>query len=1828
MNDRQYSYLRQLICVLGAVLCLLLAVKPVLADDSPIEAPAVTEEAVPVTDTEPAASAEDGGAEETGDNMPTEEGVLAEGAEPEEIPTPDTEEPAPATDETSEPAGEEEIVIELAALAEVIAAADEGELVLADAGGEALALTDAESAETLLDGDPYFMVGTTKYSFTTTDCNPDAAGNQPCINPLQAAVDYIRVNGTIPTDRMIYVEDGSYIGATIDGALYPALSQLKGLIGNGSGATTLSSSLMVWAPAMGFTVKGFTINGLLSIQDAAGNILLEDLVVKNTAGIGISVLTSGSIDLKGVNSSQNKGQGAILDNQGSPTYKVNITNSAFDGNNNLIDNIGGLEVYSDGVITLDGVSASRNRGDGADMYAGFKSLTVKNSYFGENFMDPDFGWGYGLWAWNESPCTVTLENVITGGNEFTNIFLHVDGNIKATNVETRWSTTGSGFVVDSSFSTSTRMVQITNGVFSDNNQDGLWIENLGSVTLKNIIANNNTNGRGAYIDNCLDSGGGVCLGMGNVTLSGVLTAGKINEFSENGESGLEISSRGTVTLSNLDATKNGSNGVMVTNNYSGTTGGMTVNSTMSGSWLNWFGENGDNGLAVASNGNILVTDSAGQSNTECGFKLDNTSGSGKSIQVKLSEANGNGYEGLQAGASGSITLLNNTSFLENGFGGNRNGVHLITIKGNVSVSGKSTEEVTEFGINDENGLAIEANGNVSIKNVRANGNYGPNGILVAATATSGKTVSITNAQFSENNYGNGLLVHASGAITLDTVQGNYNNQYGAYLDNCQEDIMGDCTGSGNVTVKAKSGQTNWFTENNNNTGLYILSKGTISLTNVSADYNYNGFGAFLYNGFANASGGITVKATNDQFNSFSLSQVDGLHAESNGTISVARINANYNQVYGVYLNNLGAATPKTITISDLYCNYNHYEGLAANASGAIKVSGAQAYQNSMQTGTLAFAGETLYEFLHENIPDSDGNMYFQHDYWFFNAPGPVMTTITLSSDDFIPNFTVWNSTYGYVVTENNPGNNSSITRTFMLPGSGDYTINVYTNDGRGNYVLALNDPSNSNPWEPEVNGLALYSISGGVTISNSKMMGFGADAYDNGHDGVHIEAAGTVKTSNVFSNHNGRRGLSVDNTFAASSGVTISNSYLDDNYMVGAIVNTNGAVKWTNGSANYNHHEGGAGFILGNAAPVTLSNVEINFNNNLSGLFIWTGGNVSLTNVDASYTGDAIGADIRNNSGTGSVTIKASGKGQVCSFNSNGSIGLSILSNGNVSLSGVEATWNSSNGTWMDLTGSSGTPTVKISNSIFNNNEYIGLNVNTKGAVTLTNVDASGNSLQGGWLDISSHGQTQNEHLGYYNESDAWWFHFSIGSPVLIEVDSADFSPEFEIYSEYGYNYGSASAGGTSHAQYSFNPGWESDFYVVVWGGNGYYDISLNDTPNTYSSSVPYITGAFIDNCVWSGSGCSGTGGVTIGGNTENEFSGNNGNGLYISSYGAVSITNASASTNGDDGIFVNNTYGTGTVHVKNTIKGGRSYFNENKSNGLEINASGTVTLNKIGVVSNPGTGVYVSNWDNVLKNGLTVSDVYIASNGGHGLSSYGSGVVNITNVSSYGNSSRGIYIVNSDAATPQSVTIKKTTTNYNVGSHGIDVHSKGAISLYAVEASGNGNHGVNLDNDYNDAVGGITISGALGSSYIESNGSSGLVAQSRGAISVSRVFANWNDVYGVHLTNPLGSGNLTISAVSAAYNGAGGIFGEVNGAISVSGVSCLRNGETYNDDGILLITGAYPVTIKNSTFIGNWGSGIEIQFDGPYWPTISNTSYMGNDVNHTGDLNLLLIDL
>lgn len=1802
------------------LLCSLFLVSTVYAQDgitpeaTPDASPAVTEEA----------AADEEVPEVVAPDLDEEESPAAEPLPAETAETNSEAEPALESPSETEEAIAEEMPVEESAI--VPDAAQEDEV----PAGE---VVENAPVQAIADSDPYFKVGTITYAFKLTGTCPGNTATYICTesdNPLTAAIQYLIDHpAMVPTDRKVYVEEGDYDGVKIDGGTYANLAQLNGLIGvDGSGLINFKGDLLINAPSNGFILSGFTVNGTVSITNAIGVIKLTDVHVFNDGGDGIYVETTGSIELTDVESSNNAGRGAELYAYGPASNYVKLINSEFD-DNDVGESKAGLFVDTIGTITLNGVSASRNTGDGA-VLIDFKTLTISNSLFNDNYVNGDpHSSGVGLFIDTSAIAAVTLNNVIASGNENTNISIATNGNVTATNIEVRWSDIGTGMIVNSGNSAAPATVTINNGQFRENYLEGLHVECKGNIALNNIIANQNTTGDGVYLDNCLYDVS-ACTGTGGVTLSAVWLADMLNEFYDNGGYGVEVFSKGAVTLSNLDAYANTGGGVYVRNDYG--TGNATVNTTYIGSWYNWLGNNeGDTGLLILSGGNIQVEYVAGNNNAKHGMDLKNdTSSSPRTIQVKNSEANGNDGDGLCINASGAVTLQNLAYVGNNGQSGSGNGASILNESGNVTITGAAIDNPIYFNDNHDYGLYIVSNGSVAVSKIEAVNN-GTMGFYVDVTNLAGKTVGITNGKFNDND-SSGLEVYAKGNITLNTVEAVNNDNYGAFLDNClQVGSTGVCLGTGTITVNAPISFTNSFNQNIND-GLHIESKGNISLTNINANQNYEGFGAYLRNSFTGSAGTVTITATTDQFNYFSsYNAKTGLVVDSFGNINLTKVNASENNGRGAELYNDLAPTPKTVAVTNGIFNDNNNDGLYILSKGAVTLSGVMAHRDSIRDDWLDVAGITVYEYLIEGYQTDEGWYYWTPDRWGFQATSSGGTVkISLESDDFMPQIYVYDADGNQVAGSDNDLEENSLSIEFESDADAFYTIEVTQRWGSGgNYVLSLNDLEYGNEWEPDVNGIEVDTTAGtaSVTVNNLAAVGFGVNAYDNSVDGLRIDSRGNTTLNKVDSYRNGRRGLSIDLTGSSTASMTLNTAHLDNNWVVGLVVNANGPMTWNNGSANGNIKEGCAGMMSWSGSPlasVTVANVDFNNTNGTPSLFIYTGGAVTLTNINAINNPTSVGVIVLNQAGVAPVTINCTG-GRVCEF-SNNDKGLAITSRGAVTLNGLEVN-NNGTGATVDNAGALSPMGVSISNSKFNyNNVGSGLEVNSLGNITLNNVEASGNSLHDSFMDLSEHGQSQYEHLGNYNDNDRYWFDGSDGVKVVVELDSDDFEPYFRIFDSNWNFIDDADSGGGSNATLEFIPEWDGTFIVEVSGGYGFYDLSLNDSEDTYENDFYESSGVWLDNCQYDGDlhACTGSGTVTINNAAIRDYSGNNANGIHIVTRGNVSVANAYATTNGNSGLYSNNSFGTGTVMVKSTIPGQYSGFYRNWGNGLDIRSGGAVTLNMVAGNGNVYDGFYLENPAPSILAPLTILNARFWSNGSDGVNATVFGAVNLTDLRVYSNGGYGVYINNKDASTPQPVNVKKVIVNGN-GSNGLYVESKGAITIDNINASNNGNHGASLNNNYSGATGGITIASTMGESHFDNNGGNGLEAFTNKSISGSKVNAKENGQIGILADNDSGAGTVSFTTVNVQYNKDEGLKIMANGQVTLNGVTALRNGSDSNADGVHVETQSNNISLANSIAQGNHGCGFYLGILFPNWPTLGTNIYMGNDVDNSGDPNMLI---
>ncbi len=162
--------------------------------------------------------------------------------------------------------------------------------------------------------------------------------------------------------------------------------------------------------------------------------------------------------------------------------------------------------------------------------------------------------------------------------------------------------------------------------------------------------------------------------------------------------------------------------------------------------------------------------------------------------------------------------------------------------------------------------------------------------------------------------------------------------------------------------------------------------------------------------------------------------------------------------------------------------------------------------------------------------------------------------------------------------------------------------------------------------------------------------------------------------------------------------------------------------------------------VMAASAPVIITNAsgkglayDLNSGN---GVRIESNGSVTLTNIEA-YANGMHGVTITNNySGASGIVKIASG-----TFDYNSTGGLFVQSNRSITLTKVNASYNGGVGVYLtnDL-GSSGFQPISIINDVknmktegngFQNNEVTGLIINATGKVTLTNLEAIGNGVNG-----------------------------------------------------------------------------------------------------------------------------------------------------------------------------------------------------------------------------------------------------------------------------------------------------------------------------------------------------------------------------------------------------------------------------------------------------------------------------------------------------------------
>ncbi len=366
------------------------------------------------------------------------------------------------------------------------------------------------------------------------------------------------------------------------------------------------------------------------------------------------------------------------------------------------------------------MDVSYSRGDEVSIQA-HRQVTLKNvdvddgSYFGRGvYIHTDGGVSVldpGGINWNE-----------ISENPGTNLEIEAGGDVTLQKVISENSDTGYGVKV----TTTSGKVTITNINTYYNNQNGLWVDAGGAISLTGADLRDDVLSS-AMLDN---TGGGSVAGV-TVTNSTFYSSNSTLP----GNGGLLIATDGAVLLNQVTSTDHNGFGAYITINNP-FTAAVTVNKSV-------FSDNRYDGLHIESSGVVTINGITADRNSDSGANgvyINNTTGTGSvSVLATLgvNNFNDNGYVGLAVFSHGAVVLNNATA----NYNAGQVGIGIINT-GGVAGVGKVTVTGVVVKHNNTSGLAITSNGVVTVTSVEAisNGLSGTGYTGIDITTTNGYNV--------------------------------------------------------------------------------------------------------------------------------------------------------------------------------------------------------------------------------------------------------------------------------------------------------------------------------------------------------------------------------------------------------------------------------------------------------------------------------------------------------------------------------------------------------------------------------------------------------------------------------------------------------------------------------------------------------------------------------------------------------------------------------------------------------------------------------------------------------------------------------------------------------------------------------------------------------------------------------------------------------------------------------------------------------------------------------------------------------------------------------
>jgi hypothetical protein len=407
--------------------------------------------------------------------------------------------------------------------------------------------------------------------------------------------------------------------------------------------------------------------------NGARNVIISDSVFSSNGSTNLVIRASGMVKITNLISTKSiHGSGLDASNDGKSIPLI-LSNAILTENSAL-----GAFLNSKGTITLNGINASYNGSNGlylANYDPGATGNIIMLGTLGLNLVNNN-----GLGVFIQSSHNIFLSLIQATDNLGSGIFIIGNGlssNVNLTSVESSNNlgkgidilTTGSvtinktiasknsdtGLVIANTTATTAKNVLVSNSTFNNNaalSSSGLYITSVGLISLNNVNANENSQ-FGAYLDNS------------NITLSTQIPQGvSVNKSTFNNSidsNGLTINSLRKITLSNINASGNGLNGIEANNS------GSTVFSSIVVTGVNHLLDNFKEGISLYSGGTVIVSGVTAIRN-ESNYIISNNS-----VILTNSQFSNNRWSGVSITSHGNM-IISGVTAIGNGIQLNERGI--------------------------------------------------------------------------------------------------------------------------------------------------------------------------------------------------------------------------------------------------------------------------------------------------------------------------------------------------------------------------------------------------------------------------------------------------------------------------------------------------------------------------------------------------------------------------------------------------------------------------------------------------------------------------------------------------------------------------------------------------------------------------------------------------------------------------------------------------------------------------------------------------------------------------------------------------------------------------------------------------------------------------------------------------------------------------------------------------------------------------------------------------------------------------------------------------